>query len=104
MNKELNDLVDYIKNTSEYKACIDLKEKMSSNEEVIALVKKVKELQKKYIKSNYDKEIKKELDIANERLSNIPIYVVYKQNLEKVNEMINTVKYELNNYFDKLLN
>ena len=104
MNKELNDLVDYIKNTSEYKTCIDLKRQMSSNEEVTALVKKVKELQKKYIKSNYDKEVKKELDIANERLSNIPVYVVYKQNLEKVNEMINIVKDELNNYFDKLLN
>lgn len=104
MNNALNDLVDYIKNSNEYKTCLELKDKMKDNDEVVALVKQVKLLQKKYIRSNYDKDIKKELDIINEKLNNIPIYVIYKQNLEKVNNMINVVKDELNNYFDKLLN
>ncbi len=104
MNKALNDVVDYIKDSNEYKTCLDLKNKMSDNEEVNALVRQVKLLQQKYIKSNYNKEIKKELDEINKRLDDIPIYVIYKQNLEKVNNMINTVKDELNNYFDDLLN
>ncbi len=104
MNKALNDVVDYIKDSNEYKTCLDLKKKMSDNEEVNALVRQVKLLQQKYIKSNYNKEIKKELDEINKRLDDIPIYVIYKQNLEKVNNMINTVKDELNNYFDDLLN
>ena len=104
LNKALNDVVDYIKDSNEYKTCLDLKKKMSDNEEVNALVRQVKLLQQKYIKSNYNKEIKKELDEINKRLDDIPIYVIYKQNLEKVNNMINTVKDELNNYFDDLLN
>ena len=104
MNRALNDVVDYIKDSNEYKTCLDLKKKMSDNEEVNALVRQVKLLQQKYIKSNYNKEIKKELDEINKRLDDIPIYVIYKQNLEKVNNMINTVKDELNNYFDDLLN
>ncbi len=104
MNRALNDVVDYIKDSNEYKTCLDLKKRMSDNEEVNALVRQVKILQQKYIKSNYNKEIKKELDEINKRLNDIPIYVIYKQNLEKVNNMINTVKDELNNYFDDLLN
>ena len=104
LNRALNDVVDYIKDSNEYKTCLDLKKKMSANEEVNALVRQVKILQQKCIKSNYNKEIKKELDEINKRLDDIPIYVIYKQNLEKVNNMINTVKDELNNYFDDLLN
>ena len=104
LNRALNDVVDYIKDSDEYKTCLDLKKRMSDNEEVNALVRQVKLLQQKYIKSNYNKEIKKELDEINKRLDDIPIYVIYKQNLEKVNNMINTVKDELNNYFDDLLN
>ena len=104
LNRALNDVVDYIKDSNEYKTCLDLKKRMSDNEEVNALVRQVKLLQQKYIKSNYNKEIKKELNEINKRLNDIPIYVIYKQNLEKVNNMINTVKDELNNYFDDLLN
>lgn len=104
MNKALDDLVNYIKDSNEYKTCIELKNKMSSNSEINDMVNKVKELQKKYIKSNYDSDTKKELDAVKNQLNEIPIYVVYNQNLEKVNEMINIVKDELNTYFDKLLN
>ena len=45
-----------------------------------------------------------ELDEVKNKLNEIPIYVIYNQNLEKVNEMINLVKDELNTYFDNLLN
>jgi len=104
LTNSLNDLINYIKNSNEYRTCIELKNKMNDNDEVNALVKQVKSLQQKYIKSNYDENIKKELDEINSKLDNIPIYVIYKQNLEKVNNMINLVKDELNDYFDKLLN
>ena len=51
--------------------------------------------------------IEKVLSILNEnieKLNTIPIYVVYMQYLEKVNEMINIVKDELNDYFVDILN
>ena len=104
MNRALEDLVSYIKNTSSYKNCISIKEKMDKNEEICRLVNDIKILQKKYVKSNYlDKELKNELDELEQRLNEIPIYVEYMNNLEEVNKMIDFVKDELNDYFTTLL-
>ena len=102
MNKELDELVSYIKNTSSYKNCISIKKKMDKNEEICSLIDEIKSLQKKYVKSNYDDSIKEELDKLESRLNSIPIYVEYNNNLEKVNEMIELVKDELNDYFTDL--
>ena len=103
LNKSLDEVVDCIKNSKEYKKCIELKEKMDSNEEVNSLVKEIKTKQKEYIKSN-DPNILSELKSLENSLNSIPIYHVYTINLEKVNEMINYVKDELNDYFQELLN
>lgn len=105
MNKELEDIVFYIKNSDSYKKCIELKEKMSTNVEIKGLVDSVKKLQKEYVRSNYqDDGIKKELNTLNERLNSIPIYVDYISNLSDVNNMISLVTDSLNDYFYKLLN
>lgn len=101
--EKLDEVVSVIKNSKEYKTCIDLKKQMDDNEDINSLVKKIKILQKKYIRTN-DKDIKSELDSLEKELNEIPIYHIYMDNLEKVNEMINYVKDELNDYFDLLLN
>ncbi len=101
--EKLDEVVKVIKDSKEYKTCIDLKKQMESNEDINLLVKKIKILQKKYIRTN-DKDIKLELDNLEKELNEIPIYHIYMENLEKVNDMINYVKDELNSYFDLLLN
>ena len=103
LNKSLDEVVLCIKNSKEYKKCIELKEKMKSNDEINSLVKEIKLKQKKYIKSN-DPNILSELNELEEKLNSIPIYHVYNENLEKVNYYINYVKDELNDYFIELLN
>lgn len=103
LNRSLDEVVNCIKNSKEYKKCIKLKEQMKSNEEINSLVKEIKLKQKKYIRSN-DSNILSELNELEERLNCIPIYHVYTKNLEKVNEYINYVKDELNDYFIELLN
>ena len=103
LNKSLDEVVECIKESKEYKKCIELKEKMKSNDEINSLVKEIKLKQKKYIKSG-DSNILNELNELEERLNCLPIYHVYTENLEKVNEYINYVKDELNDYFDRLLN
>ena len=80
-----------------------IKIKMNNNTELINLIDKVKELQKKYIKTN-DNSIKEELDKCINELNSIPIYNMYMKNLDKVNEMINYVQDELNDYFYKVVN
>ena len=76
---------------------------MASNEELASLIEKIKKLQKKYVNTN-DQELLVELEKLEEELNNIPIYVIYMQYLEKVNEKIEFVKDELNNYFYEVLN
>ena len=73
--EELNKIIDYITNSSEYKNCINLKDKMSKNTKLMDKINKVKVLQKKYIKSNYSESVKNELDEVTCKLNNIPIYV-----------------------------
>lgn len=103
LNKELEEVINTIINSDDYKSCIQLKEKMSTNKEICELVDKIKVLQKKYVRENGE-EVLEELKLLEERLNEIPIYVIYMQHLEKVNKMINYVKDELNDYFYKVLN
>lgn len=103
LNKSLDEVVNTITNSKEYKKCLELKKKMDSNEEINSLVKEIKLKQKKYIKSN-DPNILSELKSLENRLNSIPIYHIYLDNLEEVNKMINYVKDELNDYFQELLN
>lgn len=103
LNKELEEVINTIINSDDYKSCIQLKEKMSTNKEICELVDKIKVLQKKYVRENGE-EVLEELKLLEERLNEIPIYVIYMQHLEEVNKMINYVKDELNDYFYKVLN
>ncbi len=103
VTKALDEVVSCIKNSKEYQNCISLKKKMDENEEIKELVKKVKEYQKKYIR-NHDEALKEELDTLKKQLEGIPLYTVYLQNLEIINEKIEYVKDSLNDYFDQLLN
>jgi len=101
--EELNKITDYIINSDSYKKCIELRNKMSNNTEIMNLIDEIKSLQKKYIKNKND-EIKKELDEKTDKLFNIPIYYKYNIYLEEVNNMISYVEEELNEYFDKVIN
>ena len=103
MNEALNEVINTIINSDDYKKCIELKNTMTYNEELVSLIEKIKKLQKKYVNTN-DQEILVELKKLEEELNNVPIYVIYMQYLEKVNEKIEFVKDELNNYFYEVLN
>ena len=103
VDKALDELVKEITDSKEYKKCIELKLKMKDNEEINSIIEKIKKLQKEFIKTS-DLNIKKELSDLENKLNNIPIYVTYMKNLSIVNEKIELVKDELNDYFYKLFN
>lgn len=104
LDRAVDEIISCIKESKDYKKCLELKEQMDNNDELKKLVEEVKNLQKKYIKSNYDDNIKRELDVSEEKLNAIPIYVVYNQYLNKVNENINIINDRLNDYFYDLFN
>ncbi len=107
LNNEVSEKLDLvircITDSLEYKKCIDIKKQMKSNELLLSKIEEVKKLQKKYIRTN-SREVKEELDNKLLELNSIPIYVEYNNYLELVNEKINIVKEELNNYFNNKLN
>lgn len=99
----LEKIVQFIKSSDEYIKCREIKLKMQSDSELLTLISRVKSLQKKYIRSNYDREVKEELDGVMNNLNNNKTYVLYNYYLEKVNEMINLVRDELNQYFTEIV-
>ena len=103
LNKALNELIFVIKNSDDYKKCVEIKEKLAKNNDVCRLVQKIKKDQKEYVRNN-DLKIKEKLDQEIIELEQIPIYKEYMKHLDKINEMIYIVKEKLNNYFDKLVN
>lgn len=102
--KKLDDVILCIKESIEYKNVIDIKKKMDSNEELKKKINDIKLLQKKYVKSNYDSSVKKDLDKLNDELLEVPIYRIYLDNLSVVNGKIEYVKDSLNDYFYNLFN
>lgn len=104
VNKALDELIASVKESSDYKKCLSIKKRMSENSELMELIANIKVLQKKYIRSNYAKEIKEELDKETNKLETIPIYLEYEKYLKLVNEKIDYIKDWLNNYFNNILN
>lgn len=104
VNKALDELIASVKESSDYKKCLSIKKRMSENSELMELIANIKVLQKKYIRSNYAKEIKEELDKETNKLEAIPIYLEYEKYLKLVNEKIDYIKDWLNNYFNNILN
>lgn len=102
LNKAVEEVISVIQKSDDYQKCLELKEKMSQNKELMQLIENIKEAQKRYIKNG--SQDKKEIQVLEEKLSNYPIYVLYQQHLEKVNSMISYVQDDLNEFFTQLLN
>ena len=49
MNEALNEVINTIINSDDYKKCIELNNTMASNEELVSLIEEIKKLQKKYV-------------------------------------------------------
>ena len=103
MINKLDEVIDYITNSKDYKDCLRIKNQMKNNKPLMELIDKIKTLQKIYVNSN-DSSVLNELEKQEKELNNFPIYVSYMGYLDNVNLMIDVVKDGLNCYFDDLLN
>ncbi len=102
--KSLDELIDYIKSSEDYKKVITLKKEIDKDTKLKKLISDVKVCQKKYVRSSFDEKIKKELDSKLEKLNTNHLFVTYSYYLDKVNDMIKLVKDELNEYFYQITN
>ena len=112
MNKEILDQIDNIVkniiNSDDYKNYLYLKEKLSKNEKANSLIKQIKIKQKQLVKeqaNNKDiKELDNEINEMLEKLNRIPLYTDYVEVEMKLNNLYQTIKEYLDNYFYKKMN
>ena len=100
---EVDKIIEYIKDTDDYKDYIYLKEKLSKNEKANNLINEIKNLQKDIVKLELESKDITELDnkISNnlQELNKIPLYVEYTQKQEILNDVYQTIKNRLDDYF-----
>lgn len=103
LSKAISEVVTSITDSNEFKECIRIKKKMEQSSEIKELVDTVKKLQKEYVRTEAI-EVKQELDMVQERLNSIPLYISYQEKLADVNRKLEFIKDELNEYFYKVVN
>lgn len=100
---EVDKIIEYIKDTDDYKDYIYLKEKLSKNEKANNLINEIKNLQKDIVKLELESKDITELDnkISNnlQELNKMPLYVEYTQKQEILNDIYQTIKNRLDDYF-----
>ena len=101
--EDLLKIVNFVKNSEEYKKTIYYKELIENDTELTSKIDRLKELQMKYVRTK-DYNVKNELDSLNNELSNNTNFTLYNFYLDKVNNYIDIIKDNFNNYFDNLFN
>ncbi len=101
--EDLLKIVNFVKNSEEYKKTIYYKELIANDKELTSKIDRLKELQMKYVRTK-DYNVKNELDSLNNELSNNTNFTLYNFYLDKVNNYIDIIKDNFNNYFDNLFN
>lgn len=104
LNKAIDTVISCIVDSYDYQMCLQLKEQMSNNSDLVDLMETIKKQQKQYVQSQYDEGYYQKLEELTGKLEQIPLYVVYSQYLENVNRKISWIIDELNDYFYCLLN
>ena len=105
---KIDEIINIIKNSDEYKKYIEVSDKMKKNKEIMTLIDEVKFLQKRLVKeeafgndiSSIDEEINKKL----EQLEEYPIYLEYTYLQEDLDSSISLVKTSIENYINNITN
>lgn len=105
---KVDNLVNFIKNSQEYKDYVFLSKKLSKNEKVNDYINKIKSLQKEIVKKEVsgeditllDEEVKQLLS----ELDKIPLYKDFIEKQEELNDIYQLIKQRLDDYFYSILN
>ena len=94
--KKLDELIELIKDTPNYKRYIELKDVMSKNNDIMTLIKKIKKTEQSIVKKEYNKEDPKDeediLKSLKEELNSFPVYLEYSYLQEDLNNDFQNIK------------
>ena len=98
---KVNEIINLIESSPDYKKYISLKNQMSQNPELMELINKVRVLQKDVIHHMKSQE---ELKKLTDELDNHPLYREYNNTLWELNNTYAIVENSINKYFQDKLN
>ena len=105
MNKEIlekiDEIINLIEQSTEYKKYLLLKEKMNDNKEIKRLINEIKVLQKDVTHKLDKKDLLKE---KMDKLNSFPLYREYNNTLSELNNTYAIIESMINNYFSDKLN
>lgn len=102
--QSLEELIEFVIDSKEYRMCKQLQETISKDKELLKLIDKVRKKQKEYVQSMFSKEKEEQLNELLFTLNHYETYKLYSYYVDKVNDMINLIKDELNTYFYNISN
>lgn len=102
--EKTKELVKTIKEDNLYKEYMELRHELKSNKEINNKIEEVKRLQRKYVKGNYqDKEILDNINTLTKELEAIPLYYIYSQKEEELNNNLLLIKEGLSSSFHDIV-
>lgn len=94
--KKIDELIDLIKQTPNYKRYKELKDEMSKNNNIMTLIKNIKKLEQSIVKKEYNKMDTKEDEIKlkelKDELNKFPVYLEYLYLQEDLNNDFQNIK------------
>ena len=108
ITSKIDEIIDFIKDSKEYQDYLFLFDKLSKNDRCNSLIKQVKTLQKALVKKQAHgqniNELEEEINKLVSELNAIPLYVEFVDKQQELNEVYQSIKIRLDNYFNDLFN
>ena len=104
--KKIDELINLIKESSDYKKYKSIEEKMKDNKDIMDIISKIKKNEKLLINKKYKKEdisnLEKEIDKLYEELETYPIYQEYKYLQTDLNNEFQNIRSIIENSLNKI--
>ena len=98
------ELVKTIKDDSLYKEYMELRLELKANKNINNKIEEVKRYQRKFVKGNYqDKEYLDKINSLVKELETIPLYYIYRQKEEELNNNLLLIKEGLRETFSNIV-
>lgn len=98
------ELTNKIKEDKLYKDYMKLRQELKKDENITKTIDEIKRLQRKYVKANYqDKESLEKINILTSELEEIPLYAIYQQKEEELNNNLVFIKEGLRDTFSNIV-
>ena len=102
--EKTKELVKTIKEDNLYKEYRKLRHELKSNKKINNKIEEVKRLQRKYVMGNYhDKELLDNINTLIKELESIPLYYIYSQKEEALNNNLLLIKEGLSSSFHDIV-